>query len=106
MVGGTSVVALLDCGATHNFVSKALVKKLGVAPVLTSPMCITLADCLCVISHQVCTLSVEFNGALVSLPCQLVDSLMTPLALGMQLLEAVNPRVDWITKTVSWLLDG
>ena len=48
----------------------------------------------------------EFNGALVSLPCWLVDSLMTLLVLGMQFLEAVNPCVDWVAKMVSWLMAG
>ena len=54
--------ALLDSGATHNFISRGFAKECGAMHVWAMPMCVSLATKTHVVSSQVATLTLLIGG--------------------------------------------
>lgn len=66
---GQRIVALIDCGATHNFISEDLVANLGLDAIECKPLRVTLADQSVAISaaHVSCELGMGFAAVPVTL---------------------------------------
>ena len=94
--------ALLDSGATHNFISRALAKECGAVLVWATPMCVSLATKSHVVSSQVATLTLLVGGVAQCLECRVVPELAGSLVLGYAWLQAVNPAIDWQQRTVKF----
>ena len=89
---------MIDCGATHNFVAHRLAEQLVLEQRDCQALAITLADKSIIVANHECTVPVTFNTESVELTFVVLESLLTPLVLGMSFLEKVNPTIDWISK--------
>ncbi|KAL0533232.1 hypothetical protein IC582_030448 [Cucumis melo] len=105
---GEEVVILIDCGATHNFVSEKLVKKLSLPIKETSHYGVILGSGAAVQGKGVCEkLEVQLKGWKIVedfLPLELggVD-----VILGMQWLYSLGvTTVDWKNLSLSFLAEG
>ncbi|KAA0050169.1 Ty3/gypsy retrotransposon protein [Cucumis melo var. makuwa] len=105
---GEEVIVLIDCGATHNFVSEKLVKKLILPIKETSHYGVILGSGAAVQGKGICEkLEVQLNGWKVVedfLPLELggVD-----VILGMQWLYSLGVTiVDWKNLSLSFVAEG
>nr|XP_004513740.1 uncharacterized protein LOC101503816 [Cicer arietinum] len=104
LISDTHLFVLLDCGATHSFVSHDCVRSLGlpmshlqydfIVNTPTSNSVDTYSVCLDVSIH-VC--GRDFRVDLMCLPLRLVD-----VILGMDWLSANRVRVDFFSKTIEF----
>ena len=85
--------ALLDSGATHNFISRALAKESGALLVWATPMCVSLATKSHVVSSQVANLTLLVGGLAQCLECRVVPELSGSLVLVYAWLQAENPTI-------------
>ena len=92
-----SAVALVDSGATHSFVSAALVSKLSLPVKPGGDMEVTLADGNQVkVSQTCCVPLVVCSGALhCTINCRVLPQLNHDVVLGVDWLQATNPSIDW-----------
>ena len=93
---------LLDSGATHSFISRALAKECGAVLVWATHMCVSLATKSHVVSFQVATLTLLVGSVAQSLECRVMPELAGSLVLGFAWLQAVNPAIDWQQRTVKF----
>ena len=101
----TAAVAPLDSGATHSFVSQAIIDKHGLPVHQVDSMQVTLADghvvhskAACVVPLVVCA---EQECALYSaVSCCVLDNLSSDVVLGIDWLQSCNPVIDWFAYTV------
>ncbi|KAA0059478.1 hypothetical protein IC582_002783 [Cucumis melo] len=105
---GEEVIILIDCGATHNFVSEKLVKKLTLPIKETSHNGVILGSGATVQGKGICEkLEVQLNSWKIVedfLPLELggVD-----VILGMQWLYSLGvTTVDWKNLSLSFMVDG
>lgn len=94
-------VALLDCGATGNFVSESFVRQNGLKP-QECPLQVCLAD-----GRTSDSVGIVRNLRVrIGTYVELMDLIVTPLQgydliLGMAWLEEYNPPVDWRGKSLT-----
>ena len=93
--------ALIDSGATLNFINEWIVTQLNLKTEPCPSTRVTLADGR-ILTHSARQVTLEYTVAGVS---QLDTFLVAPigdhsLILGMPWLERVNPRIDWRIKSV------
>lgn len=99
---GITAVALVDSGASRSFVSSKFARQLGHKPVVTSqPLQITLADKR-VVDSSLCLprVKMKFQGVQSWATLYVLDDLDDDVILGMDWLEHVNPKIDWVNKTM------
>ena len=102
-LSATLLQALLDSGATLNFVNETIVKNLALKTTPCAPTKVTLADGR-VLTHA--TRQTTLHYYIANVP-QEDTFLVAPMGdhsiiLGMPWLERVNPQIDWPTKTVDF----
>jgi len=90
---GESVNALVDSGATNNFLSPHFAERLKL-PLLPSNKNVTLADGTTLNKISFCDVPVRFSGIKDEIPC-CVAPIQRPLILGMPFLRKWNPAFDW-----------
>ena len=96
-----TVVALVDSGATLNFINESIVTTLGLEPERCTPTQVLLADGR-VLAHS--NRQVTLKTSIAGIP-QTQTFLIAPIGvhsiiLGMPWLEYTNPTIDWRNKTV------
>ena len=102
LIGLSSTIqALIDSGATLNFINESLVSALSLATESCSPIQVSLADGR-VLAHSNRQVTLKFTIAGVP---QIQTFIVAPLGihsiiLGMPWLETVNPDIDWKLKSV------
>jgi len=102
LIGLSSIIqALIDCGATLNFIHECLVTALGLVTEPCPPIEVSLADGR-VLTHVNRQVTLKFTIAGVP---QTQTFFVAPLGvhsiiLGMPWLETVNPDIDWNLKSV------
>ena len=92
----------MDSNATHNFVTRDFVQKLGVTSITDATLKVTLADLLVVCTAQAAMLHLQLydnRGCLI--PCAstpvtdyILEVMPAPVVLGILWLQ-VNPKIDW-----------
>ena len=93
----------MDSGATHSFVTRDFVQKLGVTSITDDTLRVTLADQSVVHTAQAAMLHLQLydnRGHLIpstSMPVtrHVLEIMPVPVVLGMPWLQAVNPKIDW-----------
>ena len=96
--GEREVSALVDSGASHNFMSKELIDQLGIS-VQSTGKNLVLADGTKHQSITCCTVTVEYEGRTNKerfYVCPIVRSMI----LGKEWLDNWNPMIDWKTHSV------
>ena len=81
----------MDSGATHNFVTRDFVQKLGVTSVVDATLSVTLADRLVVRTAQAATLHLQLYDdrghfiphASTPVTCHVLEVMPAPVVLGM-----------------------
>jgi hypothetical protein len=98
------IVILVDSGATHNFIDKRLVQKMGWPADNTKSMCIRLGDGSRVQSGGVCNnLSIDIEGVQVEIEAQLFDLGGMDLILGVEWLRTLGDIImNWNTHSMSF----
>ena len=96
----TATVALVDSGATHCFVSEALVAKFGLPVKPGVGMDVMLADRSKVLALQTCLVLVVVCSACCQVlhcvvECCVLLQLNHYVVLGVDWLQATNPVIDW-----------
>ena len=94
---------MIDSGATHFFVSSSLLARsqLQLQPAPNLP--VRLADGSVVTSSATCNVPLFIADALhVHVHCRVLDDLSHDLVLGMDFLQAHNPRINWRSYTVTF----
>ena len=87
---------MVDSGATHNFVGKSTVLRLGAKLQSADCLPVTLADGSLVEVREVCELLVNFSPEYsCKVSCYVLPKLSSEVVLGMAWLRAANPVVDW-----------
>ena len=104
----SSFTALLDCGASHNFISEDLVNQIGtVTPTKVDPMPIWLADQSVMTSDHSVTLPIRFTPYHVcDIAFHIVPTLTHGMLLGMEWFSSFSPVVDWTSWVVTLTIDG
>ena len=98
-----STTALIDSGATHNFVAKRFVRSVRLHTHLTESLSVTLADGSKLVIQHTCYLPVKVAPGLSHVvKCHVMPSMPQNLILGMQWLSTVQPLIDWSTKEVTF----
>ena len=102
----SSITALINSGATLNFIHERLVESLGLETTICNSVCILLADGR-VLAHSNRQVTLKFTTAGV---LQTQTFLVMPIGihdiiLGMPWLERINPAINWRLKTVNCLAD-
>ena len=96
----TATVALVDSGATHCFMSEALVAKFGLPVKPRVGMDITVADRSPVLASQTCLVPLVVCSAhCQALHCvveyHVLPQLNHDIVLGVDWLQATNPVINW-----------
>ena len=102
----TAAVALADSGAMHSFIFLKLVSKHVLTVLPGQSMLVALADGSNVEASKTCIVSLVFcadTGRAVSCPleCCGLSCLNHDVVLGHDLLQHVNPAINWEACTVS-----
>lgn len=107
-VGNQEVIVLVDSGATHNFISMELVRKLGLLLTETDHYGVVLGTGLSVQGRGIC------RGVVLMLPTiQIINDFLplelgsSKVILGMQWLSSVgNMIVNWNRLTMEFTING
>ena len=96
----SAAVALVDSGATHCFVSSALVDKFGLPMLPGDSMDVTLADGSHVVASHTCLVPLVVcaaHGCALHcvVECRVLPELQHDVVLGIDWLRATNPVIDW-----------
>ena len=104
----SSFTALLDCGASYNFISKESVKQIGiVTPTKVNPMPVRLADQSVITLDYSVTLPMRFTPYHVcNLAFHIVPTLTYGMLLGMEWFSSFSPAVNWASRIVTLTIDG
>jgi hypothetical protein len=99
----STIVALVDSGATMNFINECIVATLGLETEPCAPTRVVLADGR-VLAHSNRQITLKFTIAGIT---QTQTFLVAPIGihsiiLGMPWLEHTNPTIDWRLKTVQF----
>jgi len=89
-----SMQALLDSGASDNFISFEFVKQNKFKYFGAKEMKVRLADGNIVLSKYICRLPIQFGKIIVSVIFRVLDSPID-VVLGMAWLRQSNPKIDW-----------
>ena len=101
-INGHAVRTLVDCGSNRSFVSSAYLERHAIATTeLPIPATVTVANgasikCTRVLETDLSLASFRSRPTLLALPGAAYD-----VILGMDWLQAVNPSINWKTKTLS-----
>ena len=89
--------ALLDCGASHNFISEDLVNQIGtVTPTKVEPMLVRLADQSVIISDYSVSLPIRFTPYHVcNIVFHILPTLIHGMFLGMEWFSLFSLVVNW-----------
>ena len=101
-------IALLDCGASHNFISKELVNQIGnITPTKMDPMPVQLADkSVMTLDHSV-TLPIRFAPYhACNIAFHIVTTLTHGMLLGMEWFSLFSQVVNWTLQVVTLTIDG
>ena len=95
-----ATVGLVDSGATHCFVSEALVTKFGLPVKPGVNIDVTLGDGSQVLASQTCLVplvvcSGYFQALHCVVECHVLPQLSHDIVLGVDWLQATNPVIDW-----------
>ncbi|MCI29720.1 RNA-directed DNA polymerase (Reverse transcriptase), partial [Trifolium medium] len=103
-VNGVPVVVLIDSGATHNFITKPLVSKLGWKVEMTPDFRIKLGDGFQTITRGKCTQVVFQSGEVRSeIEAYLFDLEGLDMVLGMSWLKSLGDMVvNWRKQTMEF----
>ena len=93
----------MDSSATHSFVTRDFVQKLGVTSITDATLKVTLADQLEFCTAQAAMLHLQLYDDSshlilhVAMPvtCHILEVMPAPVVLGMPWLQEVNPKIDW-----------
>ena len=111
-VGSQKTTAMVDSGATHNFISNNMLDIIKSASHdcvkwrhASEPLQVSLADNSVVLSTKIVVLSVQIGKHVwQNIEFHVVPCLIHPLILGLQWLRIANPTIDWSTLNIT--LDG
>ena len=98
-------MALVDSGASYNFISKRLVTKLGWKPISTTLMKVRLANGDRIESNGVMSGFIQCGKWQAHVHFVVLD-LTFDCVLGMPWLTLVNPRLDWVKRTLAISMGG
>ena len=102
----TPLQALLDSGATNNFMDKEFASRLSLTTLeLQTPQRMYLADgrpaAAGSITHYMeITLLLGEGFSPYTTTCSITDVSVAPMVLGIPFFEAIKPRVDWTSRTI------
>ncbi len=96
---GQQVEFLVDSGASYNFVSSSVLKRLGLVSLIGARVRVRLADRRTVETDQFIKVVVNFQGVQAFLQFTVLD-VQCPNILGLPFLEELNPVIDWKKKRV------
>jgi hypothetical protein len=91
---------MLDSGASCNFVSLDLVRTLGLSVSKVDKYSVRLADGKMLNTVGKVVLNIKFAGGLRYASTFFVMDCNVPLILGMQFFSAIQPEIDWKSKSV------
>ena len=81
--------------------SAALAQAVQAMTINVEPMCITLGNMFEVLSNKLAKLSILFiSGAAQMVWCCTMPELSTPVIFGMDWLPQLNPKINWMEKTI------
>ena len=111
-VGSQKTSAMVDSGATHNFISnnmldiiKSTLHNYVKWRHASEPLRVSLADNSVVLFTKIAVLSVQIGEHVrQDIDFHVVPHLNHPLILGLQWLRIANPTIDWSTLNIT--LDG
>ena len=111
-VGSQKTSAMVDSGATHNFISNNMLDIIKSAlhdcvkwQHASEPLRVSLADNSVVLSTKIAVLSVQIGEHVrQDIEFNVIPRLNHPLILGLQWLCIANPTIDWSTLNIT--LDG
>ena len=108
-VGSQKTTAMVDSGATHNFISDNMLDIIKSASHdcvkwrhASEPLRVSLADNSVVLSTKIAVLSVQIGEHVrQNIEFHVVPRLNHPLILGLQWLRIANPTIDWSTLNIT-----
>ncbi|KAJ0855790.1 putative retrotransposon gag domain, aspartic peptidase domain superfamily [Helianthus annuus] len=103
-IGDHTMVVLVDGGSTHNFISQALVDKLGLTVVndVNFEVVVANEDTL-VCAGRVRNLSIKFSGYTVTTDLFVLPVAAYPIVLGIQWLKTLGPvKIDFQDLTIGF----
>lgn len=95
----TIVRMLMDCGADRVFVSRKIASKIEKI-VRGRELPIGLPDRRIIYSNEYIRLMIEVGSYRLSIHAMVTDLPHYDVILGLTWFESVNPRIDWVKKTV------
>ena len=102
-IEGTRAEALVDSGATTQFVDSDFLKRHDLEHLATPKQTVDrveMADgSIRLLTHEV-RLTIIIGDHIEEVLCQVTHLSPAPLILGMTWLEAHNPHIDWVANTV------
>ena len=109
-IGTQKNTAMIDSGATHNFLSTTMVDILkSTVPECilwrysAEPLRVSLADNTVVLSTKLASVKITFDGSdTQEIEFRVVPRLNHPLILGLQWLRQTNPVINWTALRVTW----
>ena len=93
-------MALVDSGASYNFISKRLVTKLGWKPISGSLMKVRLANGDCIESSGIVSGLIQCGKWQAHVHFVVLD-LTFDCVLGVPWLTMTNPHLDWVKRTLA-----
>ena len=86
----------MDSGASHCFVVSSLVAAAQLSVFEGEELAVTLADGSTFRSNKCVLLPLELDGKVsLGVKCRVVDTLTSPVVLGIDWLTQYSPRIDW-----------
>ena len=96
-------MVLINSGATHNFVSAALVQAVKATTINAEPICVTLGHRLKVLTTRLAKISIVFtSGAAQAVWCHVMPKLSASVIFRMEWLTQINLKINWSEKMIKW----